>query len=110
MRRAVAALAAVMMLMGCSGQRAEKLNREGNERLQKGDPRGAVAAFADAVSLQPNVPKYHFNLGLAYARMGHLDAASAQFSETLRLDPADVEASRYLTLTNGAIAERAIRY
>ena len=92
--------------VGCGSYRAEKANAAGNAHLKAGKPAEAVAAFATAVKLKPNVGKYHYNLGLAYARLAHLDAAAAQFAEAVRLDPGDVEASRFLTLANRAMASR----
>lgn len=108
MRRSALAFAFVMSLTGCDARHAGNYNELGNTRLQAGDARGAVAAFAEAVKLQPGSGKYHFNLGLAYVKLHHYDEASIQFAEAVRLDPADIEASRHLTLTNTAIAERSL--
>lgn len=103
-------LVASLSLASCSGYRAERHNREGNSHLEADKPREAVASFAAAVKLDPDESKYHFNLGLAYAKMRHLDEASRQFAEAVRLDPSDIEASRLLTLTNRAIAARSRPY
>lgn len=96
----------ILLLIGCAGQRAERANKDGNALLKAGKTEAAVAAFASAVQAKPDVGKYHYNLGVAYARLSHYDEASRQFAEAVRLDPADIEASRLLTMTNNAIAAR----
>lgn len=107
-----AMLALVLLALfqwGASGSsRAKRANVRGNECSTRKDHRCAVAAYAEAVRLDPGESKYHFNLGLAYARMRHLDSASKQFAEAIRLDPSDIEASRYLSMTNSAIASRGL--
>lgn len=100
----------VLLLVGCASQRAERFNAEGNEKFKASDLPGAAVAFGEAVKLAPSVSKYHYNLGLSFARMGQMDAASTQLQEALRLDPANIDASRLLTAANTAIAARTRSY
>jgi tetratricopeptide (TPR) repeat protein len=105
---AVVTMASVIWLAArATAPAPERWNAEGNAHLQANEPSAAVGSFAAAVKARPDVPKYHFNLGLAYARLQHYDEASHQFEEVLRLDPSDVEASRHLSLVNSAIAHRS---
>lgn len=105
MRKLLAVLVCVVAL-GCARHRAESANSRGKDCVAKGDNRCAIAAYAEAVRLRPDEPRYHFNLGRAYGRLGHYDMAAQQFSEVLRLDPSDIEASRFLSMTNTAMASR----
>ena len=44
------------------------------------------------VELQPDSPKAHFNLGLAYSKKGVVDPAEAAYRKALELDPDLLEA------------------
>ena len=47
----------------------------------------AVAQYAEALRLQPDLAGAHNNLGLALAAQGKMDQAMAQYAEALRLQP-----------------------
>lgn len=68
--------------------------------LDRGDfARGEAQARA-VVSLVPGNVAAHNMLGAALASQGRLDAAAAEFSEALRLNPRDPEATANLTRLN----------
>lgn len=48
---------------------------------QKGDLKAAEAVFKDALILNPDPMKVHYELGLVYEKMGDLDKALGEFRE-----------------------------
>lgn len=108
--RYVTVVLAAVLFSGCASQRAETLNATGIEKLNVNDNVAAAAAFGSAVKLNPNVAKYHYNLGLSYARLHYADEAATQFQEALKIEPGDADASRMLTLANASIAMRQRGY
>jgi tetratricopeptide (TPR) repeat protein len=59
----------------------------GRERLQKGDVRGAIARFRDAVRLAPDNAQAHYQLALALRRSGAMTEARAEYESARRLAP-----------------------
>ena len=53
----------------------------------RGNWRGAADHYRQWASLQPQSPEAHFQLGLAYEKLGRSDLSMAQYEDTLRLDP-----------------------
>lgn len=51
----------------------------GHAFYKKGNYAEAVAAFATAAELRPDLPEAHFNLGLACLETGEMDRAEAEF-------------------------------
>lgn len=86
--------------------RAERANKAGLVLLDRGDYREAIPFFARAVEIRPSMSKAHYNMGLSYAKLGHVDQAAACFRRALDADPANVAASRMLTRANAAIDSR----
>jgi tetratricopeptide (TPR) repeat protein len=62
-----------------------------------GKPSEALAAFQQAVHLNPNSAETHLHLGKAELALRHVNEAIAEFHETLRLDPANIQAKRLLS-------------
>ncbi|HKM65590.1 MAG TPA: tetratricopeptide repeat protein [Candidatus Acidoferrum sp.] len=60
-------------------------------------PAQALAAFQQAVQLEPNNAEAHLNLGKTQFTLGHVNEAIADLQEALRLDPANVQAKRLLS-------------
>lgn len=52
-----------------------------------GDPRQVIAAFQEAIRLQPQSPEAHNNLGLVHMQVGDDAKAIASFREALKLRP-----------------------
>lgn len=63
----------------------------------------AVAAFRQAVSLKPDDPATHQNLGVAYQQAGMVAEARAEFEATLKLDPTSDVAKQALNKPGGGI-------
>lgn len=104
--RMIVGLCIILLAVGCAGSRAANRNTEGIALYRAGDVRGAVAKYAEAVRLAPDVPEYHCNLGAALGQTGQYDAAALEFEQALRLRPGYPEASRGLTITRAAIEGR----
>jgi tetratricopeptide (TPR) repeat protein len=62
-----------------------------------GKPEEAIAAFQDAVKLDPNNAEAHLSLGKAEMSVGRLDAAISELRESLRLSPTSDQARRLLS-------------
>jgi tetratricopeptide (TPR) repeat protein len=54
----------------------------------------AVRAYGRAVYLEPDVPLYRFNLGLALRKIGSFERALEEFQEAARLEPDSVPARK----------------
>jgi Flp pilus assembly protein TadD len=54
----------------------------------------AVRAYGRAVYLAPEVPLYHFNLGLALRKIGSFERAAEEFAQTVQLDLGSVPARK----------------
>ena len=52
-------------------------------------PEFAVAAYKQAIDLDPEYPDAHLNLGLTYADHGRLEEAVAELQTAIELDPSD---------------------
>lgn len=61
-------------------------NRMGTELLKAGKPAEAVAQFKQALEADPTHAGAHYNLGVAYERLGH-EEAQAQFERAIQLRP-----------------------
>jgi tetratricopeptide (TPR) repeat protein len=59
---------------------------------QKGDPNCAIAAFKQALRLEPRLAEAHFDLGLVQQSQQQLTAAISEFRLALQYDPALVQA------------------
>jgi len=63
-----------------------------------GDKAGALAAYREALRINPSYPPAHNYLGLVLAQMGRHEEAAAEYQEALRLLPGFAEASNNLGL------------
>src|SRR5215813_1639235 len=67
--------------------RYSTLMSQGHTDINNGDYDKAIAAFSDAMRLDPKSALAFTNRGVAYERKGDMDRAIADFSEAIRLDP-----------------------
>src|SRR5215475_11361992 len=67
--------------------RYSTLMSQGHTDINNGDYDRAIAAFSDAMRLDPRSALAFANRGVAYERKGDMDRAIADFSEAIRLDP-----------------------
>jgi Flp pilus assembly protein TadD len=75
---------------------AADLINVGTVLLEKGQNHDSVLCFRRALELSPDDEEIHFNLGIAYSRLGELDAAAQQYREALKLVPDYTEAHNNL--------------
>ncbi|MDP3014356.1 MAG: glycosyltransferase, partial [Candidatus Subteraquimicrobiales bacterium] len=69
--------------------RANEINRQGEDSFTKGDVEGALSAFLKAVEIAPNFAPAHNNLGVLYWQTGDLQKAVDHFARALKIDPDD---------------------
>lgn len=67
--------------------KAVKEYARGNEKLARGDLKGAIAAFEKAVALAPEMYPALGNLGNAYLQSGRLPDAESAFEKALKANP-----------------------
>lgn len=72
------------------------LLKQGTDLGTQGDLEGAVRLLRRAVDLNPTLVDGHFNLAVAFARLGRMDAAIESMQEVVRLQPKDADAHRRL--------------
>ncbi|RME60107.1 MAG: tetratricopeptide repeat protein [Caldilineae bacterium] len=68
-------------------------------RLETSGPRqqrAAIAAFEQALRIDPQTPNAHYHLALIYKEQGNLSRASALFQRALEVNPADRDAKYWL--------------
>jgi TonB family protein len=53
----------------------------------------AIASFAEAIRLKPDLANAYFNRGAAYYKLGQFQSAISDFDQTLALDPQDQSAA-----------------
>ncbi len=66
---------------------ATQLNSAANNLLKSGDTAAAVVAYKKALELSPNDEDLHYNLGIAYMRLGNYTNAESEYREALKLLP-----------------------
>ena len=67
--------------------KAEDFLIQGEEKDEKGDYQGAIAAYTQAILLSPNYAEAYNGRGNARYRLGDYKAAVADFNEALRINP-----------------------
>ena len=92
---------------------AETLHRLGFVYQQKGLPANAIAAYEQALVLDPEIREARFNLGALYARRGRYDRAIAAYQDFVVRYP-DYPEARYALgnalLHAGRYAEAIVQY
>jgi len=63
----------------------------------------AIAAYKEAIRLDPRFTWAHFNLSTSYWMTGHLADTVRELEETLRLDPKNAEALKWLPLAKAKL-------
>ncbi len=86
---AVLALAC-LALCGC-GDRAQDLNRQALENLNRGNAREAVTQLETASRLAPRRPEILFNLSEAYLRLGRSEDALGAIEQAAAMVPSDAK-------------------
>ncbi|MBR8839385.1 MAG: serine protease [Stigonema ocellatum SAG 48.90 = DSM 106950] len=60
---------------------------QGRGKYDKGDFKGAIANYTDAIRLNPNYATAYNNRGLAFAQLGDTQKAIGDYNQALRIDP-----------------------
>ncbi len=60
--------------------------------IQSGDPKSAIVYLKQATKLNPDHARSHYNLALAYQKLGYIDNALNAYENVIRLSPKDHEA------------------
>jgi Flp pilus assembly protein TadD len=66
--------------------RADTLNEQGNKAMREGRLRDAVEAYREALRLNPGDAPFHYNLSLAYSKLGDRAAEEAELAKAVQLD------------------------
>ncbi|MGV3524669.1 MAG: J domain-containing protein [Candidatus Sericytochromatia bacterium] len=74
---------------------AEDAFKEGQSLFNKSDLDGAITAFQRAITVMPEVGRYHSNLGRAYLMKGWKSMAQVSFKQALVLNPNDPLAKQH---------------
>ncbi|MBW2018922.1 MAG: tetratricopeptide repeat protein [Deltaproteobacteria bacterium] len=69
--------------------KARMLNRQGENLFIKGDIKGALNAFTNAIEIDPSFASAHNNLGVLYWQIGEIQKALKHIAKTLEIDPND---------------------
>jgi len=64
----------------------------GVDKAERGNFRGAIADFNQAIKLNPNWSAAYYNRALAHYDLGDKQAAIADFNQTIKLNPNDANA------------------
>src|ERR1051325_5895062 len=75
---------------------ASELLNAGTTLLEQGRTAQAILCYRRAVELKPEEEEAHFNLGVAYGRLGQLSYAERHYREALRILPDYAEAHNNL--------------
>jgi len=71
---------------------AADANRRGVALHEQGRTDEAIAAFREAIALQPGTADLHVNLGTALMKQGQFAQARAEYELVLQIDPSDLRA------------------
>ncbi|AFY35512.1 serine protease [Calothrix sp. PCC 7507] len=71
---------------------AEDLISLGGAKADKGDYKGAIADYDQALKLSPNNPDAYFRLGAAYKELNDYPASLKNFEQVIRLSPKNATA------------------
>lgn len=76
-------------------KQAEEAFKEGNVLFNKSDLDNAISSFQRAISMMPDIGKYHSSLGRAYLMKGWKGMAQSAFKQALVLNPNDPVAKKH---------------
>jgi tetratricopeptide (TPR) repeat protein len=70
----------------------------GRELEKTGHPAAAIAAYRNAVRLEPDLPDAHYRMGRLYTAVGEHRAAATEYAAEFKRHPDRVDAGRWLAL------------
>ena len=80
-------------------QRAREQYEMGRALEEDGAPGAAIAAYRNAVRLDPKLRDAHFRMGRLFAAVGQHGAAVPEFAAEVQLDPGNTRAARELGIS-----------
>jgi membrane associated rhomboid family serine protease len=83
-----------------SGKAGFEEGQWGYRALLADQNENAARWLRDAAKMQPNVPSFWFDLGIAYERLGNIPAANNAYERAHGLDPTNLEYSRAAKVKN----------
>jgi tetratricopeptide (TPR) repeat protein len=99
-------LACTIFSAGCITT-AEEWNHRGETHHAMGRYEEAVAAFDQAVAINPGYGEAWKNRGLSLALLGRTDESEASFARAITLNPSDSETFYYQALSRNSTGNRA---
>ena len=75
-----------------TGPKADDFFIQGGEKYNKGDYQGALAAYDQALRINPNYAEAYFTRGATRYNLGDSQGAIADYNEALRINPNDAYA------------------
>lgn len=96
----ILALAAGLLVVACQSDSYATLNRQGTERYEQKDYRGALDAYRQAQVQRPDLPQLNFNVGNALYRMREYARASDETRRALTAEDPSILAQAYYNLGN----------
>ncbi len=101
MRNTPILFAAALIVASCCGSYADADPRAGYDAVDrgfqaqaKGDLAGAIAAYGQALAIEPKSASVYFARGFVRARAGDIAGAIADYEQATKLDPNLVDAYR----------------
>lgn len=80
--------------------------QKGNELSRESRFEEAVAAYQESIKLRATSPVAHYNLGIAYKRLGNYEEAAKALKQTVDLEPGHLDAR----LSLGSVYNRLERW
>jgi Flp pilus assembly protein TadD len=110
--RTISVLCSVLaVFVGCSGvktyigQDSQQSTIAGKQWLDQQRYDEAIAAYRQAVRLEPQNALAHYGLGVAYSRKGENEQAIAAYREAIRLQPEHADAHYGLGVASGHLSQ-----
>jgi tetratricopeptide (TPR) repeat protein len=108
-RKAFPVLLILVLLLVAAGciTTAEDWNQRGETHHTMGRYEEAVAAFDQAIAIDPGYAEAWRNRGLSLALLGRVNESETSFSKAISLDPDDASIYYYQALSRNATGNRA---
>jgi len=87
--RSLAWVLAAAVVAGCAGQLPDEALKRGDKHAMDGNQKKAIAAYSEAIKLDPNCKKAYVCRAMAYNESGEPKKALKDFSKAIELDSRD---------------------